>query len=128
MGFFDVHIEKDIEASKSEAVSFLENRLTPFSINSRTENNTLIFESFKTANSLLNYKLIIELIKSKKSISLNIYGELQNVWVLVILIVTGIILTYGIGVILVILYAYYQKRVATKFINKIIEEFPPKKT
>lgn len=100
MGLFDVYIERNLEKSKIEVVNYLKNELTPLSKNTTTSENSLIFENFKPKYSLLNYNLEIVANESKKNISLNIFGELQNLWVLVILIIIGILLTYGIGVIL----------------------------
>lgn len=124
MGLFDIHIKKDLETKKDEVVKYLENKLTPFCKDSTISNNTLFFKSFKPKSSLLTYDLNIDIEKSKKSISLNIFGELLHVWILVILVVTGILFTYGVGVILVILVVFYQKTVATKYLNKLLDDIP----
>jgi len=123
MGFFDVDFEKELNAPKIETLDFLEKKLTPFSKEKEKGKKFLILKNFKLNRSLLQYDLNINFIESKKCHSLNIYGELQNLWILVILIVTGIMFTYGIGVIIVIAYTYYQKRTTSKFIESIINEY-----
>ncbi len=124
MGFFDIHIKKDLETKKDEVIKYLENKLNPFCKDSTISEKTLFFKGFKPKSSLLTYDLNIDIEKSKKSISLNIFGELLHVWILVILVVTGILFTYGIGVILVILFVFYQKTLATKYINKLLDNIP----
>lgn len=122
MGFFDVDLKKELSAPKIESIDFLEKKLSPFSKEIKIEKNSLILKNFKLDRSLLQYDLKIDFTESKKCISLNIYGELLNLWILVILIVTGIMFTYGIGVIIIIAYTYYQKRVTSKYIESIINK------
>lgn len=124
MGFFDIHIKKDLETQKDEVVKYLENKLTPFCKDSTFSDTTLFFKSFKPESSLLTFDLNIDIEKSKKSLSLNIFGELLHVWILAILVVTGILFTYGVGVILVIVFVYYQKTVATKYLNNLLDNIP----
>lgn len=124
MGLFDIQIKKDIQTQKDEVINYLENKLTPFSKDSTISNNTLFFKGFKPKSSLLTYDLNIDIEKSKRCISLNIFGELLYVWILVILVVTGILFTYGIGVILVIIYVFYQKTVTTKYLNNLLDNIP----
>ncbi len=124
MGLFDIQIKKDIQTQKDEVTKYLENKLTPFCKDSTISNKTLFFKGFKPKSSLLTYDLNIDIEKSKRCISLNIFGELLHVWILVILVVTGILFTYGIGVILVIIYAFYQKTVTTKYLNNLLDNIP----
>lgn len=124
MGFFDIHFEKELKTSKEEVINLLKTKITPFSKESNAPKNSLIFKNFKQDHSLLQYDLKVDINESKKYISLNIYGELLNVWILVIFIVLSILFTYGIGVILIIAYTYYQKKVSVKFLDKIFEELP----
>lgn len=124
MGLFDIQIKKDIQTQKDEVINYLENKLTPFSKDTTISEKTLFFKGFKPKSSLLTYDLNIDIEKSKKSISLNIFGELLHVWILVILIVTGILFTYGIGVILVIVFVFYQKITATKYLNNLLDNIP----
>lgn len=124
MGLFDIQIKKDIQTQKDEVIKYLENKLTPFCKDSTINNKTLFFKGFKPKSSLLTYDLNIDIEKSKRNISLNIFGELLNVWILVILVVTGILFTYGIGVILVIIYVFYQKTVTTKYLNNLLDNIP----
>ncbi|TLP39481.1 hypothetical protein [Arcobacter arenosus] len=124
MGLFDIQIKKDIQTQKDEVINYLENKLTPFSKDTTISEKTLFFKGFKPKSSLLTYDLNIDIEKSKKSISLNIFGELLHVWILVILVVTGILFTYGIGVILVIVFVFYQKITATKYLNNLLDNIP----
>lgn len=124
MGLFDIQIKKDIQTQKDEVINYLENKLTPFSKDTTISEKTLFFKGFKPKSSLLTYDLNIDIEKSKKSISLNIFGELLHVWILVILVVTGILFTYGIGVILVIVFVFYQKITATKYLNNFLDNIP----
>jgi len=124
MGLFDIQIKKDIQTQKDEVIKYLENKLTPFCKDSTISNKTLFFKGFKPKSSLLTYDLNIDIEKSKRCISLNIFGELLHVWILVILVVTGILFTYGIGVILVIIYVFYQKTVTTKYLNNLLDNIP----
>ncbi|MDY0051172.1 MAG: hypothetical protein RBR65_01415 [Aliarcobacter sp.] len=43
--------------------------------------------------------------------------------IIAIVIILAIILTYGLGVILVVGFVYYQKIVATKYLNSLIENY-----
>jgi hypothetical protein len=124
MGLFDIQIKKDIQTQKDEVINYLENKLTPFSKDTTISEKTLFFKGFKPKSSLLTYDLNIDIEKSKKSISLNIFGELLHVWILVILVVTGILFTYGIGVILVIVFVFYQKITSTKYLNNLLDNIP----
>lgn len=126
MGFFDVVINKELKAVKEELVSKLEKKLAPLSDETIKEKNSLLFKNFKAEGTLLNYDLSIEIEKSKESLSLNIFGELLNVWIMVIIIVAGILFTYGLGVILLVAFVYYQKVVVTKYINKTLDSLATK--
>lgn len=121
MGIFDITIKKDLEKNKDVLIEELKKKFTPLSEETSVEKNHLFFKAFKPEGTLLTYDLKVDISTSKKSISLNIFGELLNVWIMVIIIVVGILFTYGIGVILLIAFVYYQKTVGTKFVNKILD-------
>lgn len=122
MGLFDINIRKEIQVDKDKLIKQLEQELTLSSEELNIEKNTLLFKNFKPKGTFVNYDLNINLEKSKNSISLDIFGELLNVWIFVIIIVLGILFTYGIGVIIIVLFVYYQKIVATKYLNKFLED------
>lgn len=117
MGLFDVSLQKEIHLNK-EQLNALNKNLGNYATQSKVTNNRLEITDFKLNSSLLKYNLIIEATKTK----LTIAGELQQVLWLTILIVLAILLTYGFGVIIIVAYAYYQKRVATKFLEEMLEK------
>lgn len=125
MGLFDLGINKEISSkrNKEEISTSIEKKLKKFSIEEPTfKNKTLILNDFRT--SILKYNLSIDLEKTPKGFNILIDGELQQLYViiLVVLIILSILLTYGIGVIFIVLFAYLQKHSATKFINSIIDD------
>jgi len=117
MGLFDVSLQKEINVNK-EQLNELKKSLEQSATQSKVTNNRLEITEFKLNYSLLKYNLIIEAFKNK----LTVTGELQQVLLLTILIVLAILLTYGFGVIVIVAYAYYQKRVATKFLEEVLEK------
>ena len=125
MGLFDISIRKEISSKKSkeEVLSVIENSLKKTSDEKpKFEDNTLILKNFKT--SILKYDLSISLEKSSKGLNLFLDGELQQLFVLILvaLIIASILITKGIGVVFVVGFAYLQKHYATKFLNNIIED------
>lgn len=126
MGLFDVSINKELQITKDELLSQLKTKFTSSSDETILEKNSLVFKNFKAQGTLLTYDLSIEVTPSKNSISLNIFGELLNVWIMVVIIVAGILFTYGLGVILLVAFVYYQKVVVTKYINKTLDSLSSK--
>lgn len=124
MGIFDIstQLKSHNTEKKEEILNLLKERFKENSASIEETKNSLVFKKFKGKKVLLNYDLKIDINSSKESFSLDIEGELQNAWILVILIVFSIIFTYGIGVILVIAFAFLQKLTATKFIEESFEK------
>lgn len=124
MGIFDIstQLKSHNTEKKEEIINLLKERFKENSASIEETKNSLVFKKFKGKKVLLNYDLKIDINSSKESFSLDIEGELQNAWILVILIVFSIIFTYGIGVILVIAFAFLQKLTATKFIEESFEK------
>lgn len=125
MGLFDIGIRKEISSKKSKEDLFnsIEKSIKDFSKEKpKTEDGTLILNDFKS--SILKYNLSINLEKSSKGYNLSIDGELQQFFVLILvgLIILSIVVTMGMGVILVVAFAYLQKHFATKLINSFIED------
>ncbi len=120
MGLFDITMKKDIrKQNKTKLLNTLKEMIEPHSKENATfEDNQLHLENFKAPDSLLKYNVTATIENNE----LFIEGELQQVIFLVILILFGILFTYGILVILIVGYAYYQKSVATKFINTLLEQ------
>lgn len=117
MGLFDIKIEHKTK-SKKDILPSLKTELQSNSKESLIKKNKLTLNKFKPPKSFLNYNLEIDLSQN----SINIEGELQNVLIITILIILSILLTQGIGVILIVAYVYYQKTVATKYLNSLIEK------
>lgn len=122
MGLFDVSIKKDLKITKEELISYLKKSFSSSSDEVIEEKNYLLFKYFKAKGAFLNYDLKIEINTSKNTISLDVFGELLNVWIMVIIIIAGILFTYGIGVILLVAFVYYQKIVVNKFINNTLNK------
>ena len=124
MGIFDISTQKkshNIE-KKEEIINNLNEKFKAISDEYESNNNLFIFKKFKAEKSFLSYDLKVTVKESKESFTIDFEGELQNVWVLVLLIVLGILFTYGIGVILVAAFAYLQKKSSTKFIETSFEQ------
>ena len=125
MGLFDIGIRKELtlEKSKEEVLDSLREKL---SITSEQipiiENETLILDNFKT--SILNYSLSIKLDKTNKGFKFIIDGELQQLYILILvaLIILSILVTYGIGVVIIVGFAYLQKHYASKFLDSLLED------
>ncbi|WP_320035846.1 hypothetical protein [Halarcobacter sp.] len=124
MGIFDISTQQkshNIE-KKDEIINNLINTFEPISEEFESNNNLYIFKKFKAEKTFLSYDLKATVRESKESFAIDFEGELQNAWILVILIVLGILLTYGIGVILVAAFAYLQKKSSTKYIETTFEK------
>ncbi|RXJ85631.1 hypothetical protein [Arcobacter sp. CECT 8985] len=132
MGIFDISIQQkshNIE-KKDEIINRLNDTFKTLSEEFESNNDLFVFKKFKAEKCFLSYDLKATVKKTKESFTIDFEGELQNVWILVILIVIGILVTYGIGVILIAFFAYLQKKSSTKYIEntfeKIKKETPPK--
>lgn len=117
MGMFDIGIVKTCKKD-DDILKILEEKLKHSGKDSTLSYNLLEIDNFKTKNSLLSYDLKIE--KINNSVVLN--GELKEVLILTILIILSILFTYGLGLILVVGYTYYQKIVSTKYLEKVYKE------
>lgn len=124
MGIFDVttRVKSHNIEKKDEIITLLKETLSKQSIDTETQKNQLFFKKFKAPKNLLPYNLKMTIENTKESFSINFEAELLNVWILVIFIVLSIFFTYGIGVILVIVFAYLQKLTATKYIENSFEK------
>ena len=125
MGIFDVQINKKIKLKKTnkDLFEFIKKRL----LKDKDYENDLTREELSIKkchiNTLLKYNISTKLDSSKKESTLQIDAELQDTLIIAIVIILAIILTYGLGVIIVVAYVYYQKVVATKYLNSLIENY-----
>ena len=125
MGIFDVQINKKIKLRKTnkDLFEFIKKRL----LKDKDYENDLTREELSIKkchiNTLLKYNISTKLDSSKKESTLQIDAELQDTLIIAIVIILAIVLTYGLGVIIVVAYVYYQKVVATKYLNSLIENY-----
>ena len=125
MGIFDVQINKKIKLKKTnkDLFEFIKKRL----LKDKDYENNLTREELSIKkchiNTLLKYNISAKLDSNKKESTLQIDAELQDTLIIAIIIILAIVLTYGLGVILVVAYVYYQKVTATKYLNSLIENY-----
>ena len=125
MGIFDVQINKKIKLKKTnkDLFEFIKKRL----LKDKDYENDLTREELSIKkchiNTLLKYNISTKLDSSKKESTLQIDAELQDTLIIAIVIILAIVLTYGLGVIIVVAFVYYQKVVATKYLNSLIENY-----
>lgn len=124
MGLFDIGIRKEIESKKNtETLNLLKQKISNDSKETATfDKDKLLLNKFSPTGVFLKFNLEAQVVPDGKKSILVIDGELQQVLLLVILIVISILFTYGFGVILVIGFTYFQKHLATKYLNHIIDE------
>jgi len=125
MGLFDVAIREKLNSKKSkeDILNNIKDSVKKFSnedVIIKKENLTLV--GFKS--SILKYNLSVDLYNSNSGYDINIDGELQQFYVLIllVLIIFSILFTYGMGVIFVVVFAFLQKQSSTKFINSLLEK------
>lgn len=127
MGMFDIQFSNKIKLSYGNihVFEFLKKQLQKEKtyIN-RVEENVLYVNKCKI-KTLLRYNLEIDIQTNKndKSSEINVYGELHDTLLLAILVILSIAFTYGLGIILVIIFTYYQKVVATKQLETLIQNY-----
>ena len=125
MGIFDVQINKKIKLRKTnkDLFEFIKKRL----LKDKDYENEITREELSIKkchiNTLLKYNLSAKILSNKKESTLQIDAELQDTLIIAIIIILAIVLTYGLGVIIVVAYVYYQKVVATKYLNSLIENY-----
>lgn len=125
MGIFDVQINKKIKLKKTNKDLFEFIKKRP--LKDKDYENDLTREELSIKkchiNTLLKYNISTKIVTNKKESTLQVDAELQDTLIIAIVIILAIILTYGLGVIIVVAYVYYQKVVATKYLNSLIENY-----
>jgi hypothetical protein len=125
MGIFDVQINKKIKLKKTnkDLFEFLKKQV----LKDKDYENEITREELSIKkchiNTLLKYNLSGKILSNKKESTFQIDAELQDTLIIAIVIILAIVLTYGIGVILVVAFVYYQKVSATKYLNSLIENY-----
>jgi len=118
MSLFNVSINEKIKTDKNLLLDSLYiNLLHKKEYKSSKEKNSFTIEKCKLSTILTyNTKVSIE------HDELFIEGELHDTLLLTIIIILAILLTYGIGVVLVVAFAFFQKKKAQNFLNELISK------
>ncbi|MCB9096581.1 hypothetical protein [Arcobacter cloacae] len=127
MGMFDVefHENLNLKEGNSNLFEFFKKQ---FSKNKnyeiKIEKDSLNIEKLQLG-SLLRYKLNITTSTNKKEKTSQaiITAELQDTLILTIFIVLAIAFTYGLGIIPIIMFTYFQKVKATKYLKELLENY-----
>jgi hypothetical protein len=127
MGMFDIQFSNKIKLAYGNIhlFEFLKKQLQKNkTYQNRIEESTLTIEKCRI-NTLLRYNLDINIQTNKKdNISeITVNGQLHDTLLLTIFIILSILLTYGLGIILVIGFTFYQKVVATKQLQMLIHNY-----
>jgi len=127
MGMFDIQFSKRIQLNYGNIhiFEFFKKQLQKNrTYQSKIEETTLTIEKYHI-NPLLKYNLNIHLQKNKKdnNSEITVTGELKYTFLLTVLILLSILLTYGLGIIFVIGFMYYQKVVVTKQLETLLHNY-----
>ena len=120
MGLFDVSIAEELKSQQEvkKLQVALRAQLKAQSFEEETIDEEKLIKNYKTDNALLKYD--IRFIEDKNF--LIIEGELKQVILLTVLILFSILFTYGMGVILIVAFTYYQRVVTTKALKTLINK------
>lgn len=127
MGMFDVAFQEEVNLKEGNSNLF-EFFKKQFSKNKnydiKIDNENLSIEKLQLG-SFLRYKLNISSQKNKKEKTSQaiITAELQDTLILTIFIVLAIAFTYGLGIIPIIMFTYFQKVKATKYLKELLENY-----
>ena len=127
MGMFDVefHENLNLKEGNSNLFEFIKKQfLKNKNYEIKIEKDSLNIEKLQLG-SLLRYKLNITTSTNKKEKTSQaiITAELQDTLILTIFIVLAIAFTYGLGIIPIIMFTYFQKVKATKYLQKLLENY-----
>ena len=127
MGMFDVEFHENLNLKEGNSnlfeffkKQFLKNKNYEIQI----EKDSLSSEKLQLG-SFLRYKLKITTSTNKKEKTSQaiITAELQDTLILTIFIVLAIAFTYGLGIIPIIMFTYFQKVKATKYLKELLENY-----
>ncbi|CAM3917828.1 hypothetical protein [Arcobacter cloacae] len=127
MGMFDVefHENLNLKEGSSNLFEFIKKQfLKNKNYEIKIEKDSLNIEKLQLG-SLLRYKLNITTSTNKKEKTSQaiITAELQDTLILTIFIVLAIAFTYGLGIIPIIMFTYFQKVKATKYLKELLENY-----
>ena len=119
MGFFDVVYTHPCKSQK-ESLN-LEEKVAALLLQEGFEKKKAegtAYITYQAPKSPLKYHLTF----SHEKNDFILFGELQQTLIIAILIILAILLTYGIGVVIVVGYLYYQKVQTTKQLTSLIKK------
>lgn len=125
MGLFDVSIKNKLKKDTvhKDFFEFMKKKfLKKREYETLEDNHSLEFKKLHL-DTLLKYNTKIEIDSSKKDKEVFVEAELADTLILTILVLLGILFTYGIGVILVVAFTYLQKKKATKYLETLIVNY-----
>ena len=127
MGMFDVefHENLNLKEENSNLFEFFKKQFSKKkNYEIKIEKDSLNIEKLQLG-SLLRYKLNITTSTNKKEKTSQaiITAELQDTLILTIFIVLAIAFTYGLGIIPIIMFTYFQKVKATKYLKELLENY-----
>lgn len=125
MGLFDVNIRKELKTQKNidEVQTLIKENISEYSNElAKVEGNSISLDGFKS--SILKYNITATLQKSNQGFTLVLDGEIQQFYVLIlfVLIIVGILFTFGIAIIFIVAFAYLQKQSTKKFIDSLLDK------
>ncbi|RXJ91799.1 hypothetical protein CRV01_01530 [Arcobacter sp. CECT 8983] len=117
MSLFNVSIKQTLKRDNKELLDSLYAQLLKNqNCESIKGNNSFEIQKCKL-NTILRFNTKVTL----DSKEVQVDAELHDTLLLTILVVLAILLTYGIGVILIVVFAYLQKRKAEAYLKDIIK-------
>jgi len=125
MGLFDVSIKDKLKKDivNKDFIEFMKKNIQKDRDYETLEDNHSIELKKSHLDTLLKYNTKIEIDSSKKEKEVNVEAELADTLILTVVILLGILLTYGIGVIIVVAFAYFQKKKANAYIETLIKNY-----
>ena len=125
MGLFDVSIKDKLKKDivNKDFIEFMKKNIQKDRDYEILEDNHSIELKKSHLDTLLKYNTKIEIDSSKKEKEVNVEAELADTLILTVVILLGILLTYGIGVIIVVAFAYLQKKKANAYIETLIKNY-----
>lgn len=127
MGMFDVEFQEEInlkEGNKSLFEFVKKQFLKDKDYETKIEKESLSIPKCNI-NTYLRYNLNITTSTNKKDKTSQVLvnAELHDTLILAILVILAIPFTYGIGIIFIVIFTYYQKIQATTHLRKILENY-----
>jgi len=123
MGMFDVQITKELKLKKDkkDLYQFLNKQLSKDKKYDYIIDKNKLSISKNPIDTFLKYNLSVQF----DSHTLIIDAELDNFYTLFItlLIILSILFTYGLGILPIIGFVYYQKTKASKYLKNLLENY-----